>query len=397
MRKQLYWVIIFFFTLTIHIPYAHADENTRITLTLQNADIRDVLQTIAASANVKMVIDTSVTGRISVQFMNTAFIEALTSVTLQSGYTHEKKGDVYVIGRPGQMPELSATGMVPGVKPLIYKLKYLKPDEMKSALGTVVPEDRIRIEPTNHALIISGTPDDYAIIKELLEKLDVAPKQIMFEAEVVEMTSTSIKDLGVKWNWSSFPGSATGSTDLPGTIKLNSGYFTNYRVDIDALVTQGKAKILANPRIAALDGQTARILIGDRLPVETSVVVNGVQQFNVNYVDVGIKLEITPRFNEDGIITTYIRPEVSSNLRTNSKNPSIRTREAETMLRVHHGQTIVIGGLLQSLDKTDVSKQPLLGDLPIIGQLFKKTTTQKEESELVIFITPKFMDSPAAN
>jgi general secretion pathway protein D len=219
----------------------------------------------------------------------------------------------------------------------------------------------------------------------------------MFEAEVVEMTSTSIKDLGIKWNWSSFPGSATGSTDLPGTFKLSGGYFTNYRVDIDALVTQGKAKILANPRVAALDGQTARILIGDRLPVETSVVVNGVQQFNVNYVDVGIKLEITPRFNEGGIITTYIRPEVSSNLRTNSKNPSIRTREAETMLRVHHGETIVIGGLLQSLDKTDVSKLPLLGDLPIVGQLFRKTTTQKEESELVIFITPKIMDSPITN
>jgi general secretion pathway protein D len=392
---RIFFLVCFLFS--VYTSPAWAEENTRITVIQQNSDIRDVLQTMAVNANVKMVIDTSVIGKVSVQFINTAFIEALTSVTLQSGYTHEKKGDVYVIGRPGQMPELNGNGIVPGVKPLIIRLKYLKPDEIKTALGTVVPEDRIRIEPTNRALIISGTQDDYAIVKELIEKLDIAPKQIMFEAEVVEMTSTSIKDLGIKWNWSSFPGSATGSTDLPGTFKLSGGYFTNYRVDIDALVTQGKAKILANPRVAALDGQTARILIGDRLPVETSVVVNGVQQFNVNYVDVGIKLEITPRFNEGGIITTYIRPEVSSNLRTNSKNPSIRTREAETMLRVHHGETIVIGGLLQSLDKTDVSKLPLLGDLPIVGQLFRKTTTQKEESELVIFITPKIMDSPITN
>lgn len=394
MYMRLLAVFIVALTTFMSSPTALADESTPITLIQQDTDVRDVLQTLASNANLKMVIDTSIFGKTSVQFTNTPFIEALNSLTLQAGYTYEKKGAVYIIGHPGQMPELNTSGFIPGIKPLVLRLKYLKPEEMKTVLGTVVPDDRIRIEPTNRALIISGMEEDYMVIKELVAQLDVPPKQIMFEAEIVELTSTSIKDLGVKWNWGSFPGTGTGSGDLPGILKLNGGNFFNYRIDIDALITEGKAKILANPRIAALDGQTAKILIGDRLPVETSTVVNGVQQFNINYIDVGIKLEITPRVNDDGIITTYIRPEVSSNLRTDAKNPSIRTREAETMLRVSNGQTIVIGGLKQTLNKTDVSKIPLLGDLPILGQLFKKKTQQNEETELVIFITPKIMDSP---
>lgn len=392
MQKRLTWLIALIFSLIIHIPAVHADENTRITLNQQNADIRDVLQTMAANANIKMVIDTTVAGKISTQFTNSAFIEALSSVTLQAGYTYEKKGDVYVIGRPGQMPELNASGIISGVKPMIIKLKYLKPDEMKTALGTVVPEDRIRIEPTNRALVISGSEDDYALIKEMIDKLDTPPKQIMFEAEIVEIASSKTKNFGVDWNWSSFP-SPGFSTDLPGifTINKDKGYTITYRSMLKAMVEQENAKILANPRVAALDGQTAQILIGDRLPVQTSTVVNGVQQFNINYVDVGIKLEVTPRVNEAGIITTYIRPEVSYNLAQSNQNPSIRTRQAETTLRVKDGQTIAIGGLIQKKNNITVKKQPLLGDLPLVGHLFKTTDTDNEETELVIFITPKIM------
>jgi general secretion pathway protein D len=278
-------------------------------------------------------------------------------------------------------------------KPLIIKLKYLKADQMKSSLSTIIPENRIRIESAHNSLILMGSEDEYSRVRDVLTELDVPQKQVMFEAEVVEITNSDLNNLGVKWEWGNFP--ATSGNEMVGVIPVGpQGSSINYRATIDAMVNTENAKILANPQVATLDGQTARILIGDRLPVETKILENGVQQIAVNYIDVGIKLEVTPWVNEDGIITTRLLPEVSTNIATAGNNPSIRTRQAETTLRVKNGETIVIGGLIQREDRKNVIKVPLLGDIPIIGNLFRSTSIEKRETELIIFITPKILDSP---
>ena len=278
-------------------------------------------------------------------------------------------------------------------EPLIIKLKYLKADQIKSALGTILPENRIRIESAHNSLILMGSENEYSMVQNVLSQLDVPQKQVMFEAEVVEITKSDLNHLGVRWEWGNFP--AASGNEMLGVIPVGpQGFSTNYRATIDAMVNTENAKVLANPRVATLDGQTARILIGDRLPVETKYLENGVQQIAVNYIDVGIKLEVTPWVNEDGIITTKLLPEVSTNIASAGNNPSIRTRQAETTLRVKDGETIVIGGLIQKEDRKNVIKVPLLGDIPIIGNLFKSTSVEKRETELMIFITPRILKGP---
>lgn len=279
-------------------------------------------------------------------------------------------------------------------RPLVVRLKYLKAEQVKQLLTSLISDGGIRIESINNTLLIIGSDGDYDQIKTILAQIDVPPRQIMFEAEAVEISRTDLKHIGIDW------GAATAlpeaATHDGNAFRINLGipnhpeYGVNVRATINRLIEDKKARLLASPRIAALDGETAKILIGDRLAVESRQVVDGSEVVSVNYIDVGIKLEVTPNINEDGTITTHIKPEVSNKTdETKNGNPNIRTRQAETTLRVNSGETIVLGGLIQREENNEVFKVPLLGDIPLVGQLFRSTNMEKRETELVILITPK--------
>lgn len=373
---------------------AAINQNAPVTANFQNSELREALQTLAAAGQAKIMVNANVTARVSARFTNTPFKDALQTLLSQTRLVSRSAEDTIYVALPGELPDIKETppqnSTIEG--PQVIKLKYVKAEQIKTALSGVVPEDRLRIEASHNALIFTGGADEYATLDRLLKELDVPPRQVMFEAEVVEMSKSNVSDFGVNWLWSSYP-SPAGST-LLGVIKevdSKRNYNITYQATLNALVTLKKAKILANPRVAALDGETAYIMIGDRLPVETKFLANGVQQVSVSYVDVGIKLRVTPWVNEDGIITTKLKPEVSTNIATDGNNPSIRTREAETTLRVRDGETIVLGGLIQNEDRKTITKIPLLGDLPLIGRLFKDTGKEKRETELIIFITPKII------
>ena len=364
-----------------------------VTANFQNTDIRDALQTLAAAGRARISLNTNVSAKVTAKFENTPFKDALQTLVSQARLVTRTEGDLVYVAMPGELPEQKAASSPSDVDgPQVIRLKYMKADQVRSALGGVVPEDRMRVEATQNALVFSGSPEEFMKLSKILAQLDVPPKQVMFEAELVEMDKSKVSEFGVKWQWSSYP--SPSSSSLVGVLEVDKskGYNLTYQATLNALVTSENAKILANPRVAVLDGQTANILIGDKLPVETKYISNGVQQVTVSYVSVGIKLEVTPWVNEDGVITTKLVPEVSTNIATSGSNPSIRTRQASTTLRVRDGETIVIGGLIQRETHRNVSKFPLLGDLPIVGRAFKSTSKEKIETELVIFITPKIIN-----
>ncbi|WP_324332203.1 type II secretion system protein GspD [Methylomusa anaerophila] len=265
-------------------------------------------------------------------------------------------------------------------------------------LTVVFPDNQIRAEIVNNMLVVAGSDADCSTVKAMLAKLDVPPRQVIFEAEVVEISRDNRRNVGIDW------GSLTGlpeAATMDGSafpVRLGTRYGIEYGTNIAGvlhrLVENKKGQLLASPRVAALDGQMAQILIGDKLAVESTQINSGTQSTTVTYVEVGIKLEITPTIHEDGTITTHIKPEVSNKTDTTTKgNPNIRTRQAETTLRVKNGETIVLGGLIQRQKTFDTLKVPLLGDLPLVGSLFRSTDRENTESELIILITPKLVDS----
>jgi len=246
---------------------------------------------------------------------------------------------------------------------------------------------------TSRLLILIGSPDDITQAVSLLEQTDVAPPQVMIEARVVESSPESFKNIGLQWDFGT-----TGVVEQPHSAsspKFNIGVLTrpplNFQATINALIQTTNAKVLADPKIAVIDGEDASIFIGDtvRYRVLSSVSSGGQQIFDVKEVPVGIVLLCRPRVNVDGLVTLKVNPVVSTITAFVGPEqlPQTASREANSTIRVRDGETVVIGGLIQDQDRQTFSKVPLLGSLPIVGQLFRNNNHNHKRTDVTIFLT----------
>lgn len=267
------------------------------------------------------------------------------------------------------------------------------------------------------AMKIAGlyTGGDGSGVIDLLEMEH--PSQIRLEAQIIEIGSNYAKDLGIQY-WSQTPekqdetttgitvgtaGIFYGGEDFSSSRKHGGwlgSHVANVNVTLQALINQGKARILSRPSITTLSGKNANILIGGRIPVPIS---DGNGNVSVDWREYGIRLNIEPKVDSEDKITSKVHAEVStldkaSSVKIDSYSiPGILSREADTEVNVHSGMTMVIGGLINSEDSKSISKIPLLGDLPIIGRFFQHTSKSRDKRELIILITPTLVsdDTPS--
>lgn len=273
------------------------------------------------------------------------------------------------------------------------------------------------------ALKIAGlyTGGDGSGVIDLLEMEH--PSQIRLEAQIIEINSDYTKNLGIQY-WSQTPGSNSNSgssSDNPnnnitvGTAGLFYGgedfsstrkhggwlgsHVANVNVTLQALINEGKARILSRPSITTMSGKAANILIGGRIPIPVS---DGNGNVSIDWHEYGMKLMIEPVVDSEDKITSKVHAEVSTldyshGVKIDSFSvPGIATREAESEVNVRSGMTMAIGGLINSEDAKIVSKIPLLGDLPIIGRFFRHTSNTRDKREVIILITPTLVadDTP---
>lgn len=274
------------------------------------------------------------------------------------------------------------------------------------------------------ALKIAGlyTGGDGSGVIDLLEMEH--PSQIRLEAQIIEINSDYTKNLGIQY-WSQTPGASSSSgsssnnpnNDITvGTAGLFYGgedfsssrkhggwlgsHVANVNVTLQALINEGKARILSRPSITTMSGKTANILIGGRIPIPVS---DGNGNVSIDWHEYGVKLNIEPVVDSEDKITSKVHAEVSTldyshGVKIDSFSvPGIATREAESEVNVRSGMTMAIGGLINSEDAKIVSKIPLLGDIPIIGRFFRHTSNTRDKRELIILITPTLVadDTPA--
>lgn len=274
------------------------------------------------------------------------------------------------------------------------------------------------------ALKIAGlyTGGDGSGVIDLLEMEH--PSQIRLEAQIIEINSDYTKNLGIQY-WSQTPGSnsssdsSTGNSNsgiTVGTAGLFYGgedfssnrkhggwlgsHVANVNVTLQALINEGKARILSRPSITTMSGKAANILIGGRIPIPVS---DGNGNVSIDWHEYGMKLNIEPVVDSEDKITSKVHAEVSTldyshGVKIDSFSvPGIATREAESEVNVRSGMTMAIGGLINSEDAKIVSKIPLLGDLPIIGRFFRHTSNTRDKREVIILITPTLVadDTPA--
>lgn len=275
-------------------------------------------------------------------------------------------------------------------------------------------KDRVFVNPEINALILYGTPAEYERVKRLLETLDVELKQVSVEAKILAIDKEASKNLGVEWMWSAIPQiSSTRAENMKnsnaygliqfgrsfGNATFNDSEFNGvrnewyYGAKINALVTNGKAKILSRPNVTTIQGKEAVINVGSSVPVPKVQTTNSTVTTSIDYRDAGIILKYTPRINADGTITATIHTEVSTPQYVADMGAyRFNTRSADTTVTVRDGEPMVIGGLIGAEESKSVSKIPFLGDLPILGALFRNHKKSKSESELIIFLTAHVLD-----
>ncbi|MFM5930591.1 MAG: secretin N-terminal domain-containing protein [Novosphingobium sp.] len=254
----------------------------------------------------------------------------------------------------------------------------------------------LAIDRRLNAIWISGTPERIARVKEQIALIDQPVDSVILETQFVELTESGAKNLGIDFTNSAGQiavGRIETGAFLPNSISLGprdilpSGVL---QAAIYAQIEKGEGRILSRPRIAAQSGSTAKIITGDALPILTAITlsgVNGVSQ-QVQYVNVGVTLQIAPRVSSDGFVTSQIYGVVSSVTGYSQGYPTISQREAETSASVRDGETFVIGGLTQENVLKRKGKVPLLGDIPLVGQAFRTERSSSSKTELYIVITP---------
>ncbi len=292
------------------------------------------------------------------------------------------------------------------------------PDAMglKQKLAEVMPTENLGVQVANDRLILSGTASSAAAVQRAVTiAMAYAPdkvinmtgvgtaQQILLEVRFAEMQRGTVKALGIDslqfGNQAGILSRTNGSASFPGsgvTGSLSGSFNTpGFSFRLSALERQGLIRTLAQPNIIALSGETANFLAGGEFPVPVGVAING--QIAIEFKQFGVGLAFTPTLLEDGLINLLVAPEVSSldpaagidigGLRI----PGLKVRRARTTLELRDGQTFALAGLIQSDFRDTVSAVPLLGKIPILGALFRSTNFDRQETELVILVTPRIV------
>lgn len=258
-------------------------------------------------------------------------------------------------------------------------------------------------DPDTNSLIIRTNPNNFKKVEEVIAELDRPVPQVLIKVLVAEVTHDDTTDLGAEFSLMNLRASGNGTKGGTsfGLKNLTGGMVAqilenNFTATIHALETVGKLDVLSRPYILASDNQLASITVGQEVPfVDSSRITDTGQTINtLAYKDVGILLDVVPHINSDGLVILDVAPTISAltgetvPITDTTGQPIIATRSAQTRVGIQDGQTIVIGGLMEDRKTDTVDKVPILGDIPLLGEIFKRRQKKKTKTELLIFLTP---------
>lgn len=285
-----------------------------------------------------------------------------------------------------------------------HPLSYAKAAELRDNLKEIFT-GKLGVEPITNSLLFNGSLQEEQQLRQLLRQLDIPTQQITLEAKIIAVSREYSKSLGVNWGWDTIPqrdsnssdDDATDTTDdiYGGNFKFWRGYSFRFNATLNALISNGKAKILATPRIITIPGKEASIFIGDHIPVQTEKHDSSGSYTSTEYLDAGIKLQYTPVISQDGsMVMAAVHTEVSTpTLISELKNYRITSRTADTHVRMFNGETLVIGGLINEEEQRNMQKVPLLSSIPLLGELFKSRTTRHNQVEVFMLLTPHITEA----
>lgn len=398
-----------------------------IDLKVTNADVTDVLRTFAQISGLNIIVQPGVSGVVTAELENVPWDQALEQVLKINNLDYELDGNVMriaptsVLQREAQERQqlAAAKALAIPLRTVYQRLSYADARDVALLLrtgttGILSQRGSVVVDRRTNALIIKELPTNMDAVLSVVDLLDTPEPQVMIEARIVETTKRFTRDLGIAWGFDAVASAATGNTTgliFPsnvdasggvnlgtsgqnGVINLRLGNVLNtFQLDValQAAESEGLITILSAPKVATLNNQRASIQSGLQIPVQT-ILNNTV---TVQFINATLRLDVVPQVTAEGTVLMDIdiskrEPQLAF-LIPGATNAPIATKDARTRLVVRDGGTAVIGGIYEVQTSNGENRVPGLGNIPLIGHLFKNRNRSDENDELLIFITPRII------
>jgi general secretion pathway protein D len=381
---------------------------TPVTLQFRDASIKLAFEALARTSGINILLDKDVKPDIKVSiFVKDVSVEdALELLLLQSQLEKKLISDSTVLiyqNTPAKVKEYQ------DLKIRSFHLVNAEAKQIAAMIKTLLKTRDIVVHEKTNSVVMRDTPEAVELAARLVDDQDVPDPEVMLEVEVLEISGSRLSELGLALPSSvglSVPGANLTLGALRGTRASDLLVAPAPSVTLNMLAQDSDANLLASPRIRARNHEKARIMIGDRVPVITNAITPvstgaPVVTGNVQYLDVGLKLEVEPDIHSDNAVSIKVNLEVSSIVKEVQNSQSgtlayqVGTRNAATVLRLKDGETQILGGLISDEDRNSASKVPGLGQLPLLGRLFSSHRDDARKTEIVLSITPHVIGARA--
>ena len=361
-----------------------------VNLFLFETNVRDALSEISMQTGVNIIPDSTVSGLVTVDLQDVPLERALRMILIGGGYAFKKIDDFYLVG----LPDPRSTTFAELTETQIVMLEHVTASQVLSALPSFLTS-YVKGDKDGRLLTITAPPTELGRILELIDTLDVPPKQVEIQVIVTEVSTKALKELGINLFDFSF-GAGTGWNDDwtakigfgSGGLSLETTLLGNLLFNLKALEEDQEAVIHADPRVLVSDGQSAHLFVGDRQILLLADAND--KTTRVERVEVGMDLKVTPRILGEEILLS-ISPEMSHFVNESKSSLTVKQSSVSTTVRLKNGQTAVLAGMTVQESGDQTRKVPILGDIPIIRWLFRSDTTRAADKELLIFVTPVIM------
>ena len=405
-------------------------QGERLSLNFQNVDVRSLLQVIADFTNLNIITSDSVGGNITLRLKDVPWDQALDIILQTKGLDMRKNGNVVLVAPRDEIAakeklELEARSQIADLEPLrseAFVVNYQKAEDVRKLLTDdkqrlLSKRGTVAVDPRTNQLFVQDTTARLEDVRRMLQRIDVAVPQVLIEARIVEADDKFSRNLGVRLGYGkvnnesviggqnlfgTLPGSPV--TTVPSNVNLpaagingfnpgqfnltlfNSSLTRLINLELNALESDGRGKIISSPRVVTADKVKATIEQGTEIPYQQATSSGAT---SVAFRKAVLKLEVTPQITPEGAIFLDVKVNKDSRGVDTSAGPAIDTKNVQTQVLVENGGTVVLGGIYEQQERTTVTKVPLLGDLPVVGYLFKNTAQINDRTELIIFITPR--------
>ncbi|PKO53325.1 MAG: type IV pilus secretin PilQ [Betaproteobacteria bacterium HGW-Betaproteobacteria-20] len=407
----------------------------KLSLNFQNIEVRSVLQVIADFTGLNIITSDTVTGNLTLRLKDVPWDQAMDIITQSKGLSMRKNGNVIMVAPADEVAAkekqaLEATQQIDELEPVrteVFTLKYMKAASLKAILTD--PKQKILskrgsavLDPRTNTVFVQDTAKYLEQVQSIISKTDVAVKQVMIESRMVIADEKFGKSLGARFGVNKLNGTGpnrfvvgsnvndtgligTSATTIPQGLQSNlpvanaagSFAFSFFRLpaglllnlELTALETDKRGKVVSSPRITTANQHKAVIKSGVEIPY---LEASSSGAATVSFKDAVLSLEVTPQITPDDKIIMDLDVKKQSVGQVFAQVPSIDTRSLTTQVLVANGETAVLGGIFELEQRNDVEKVPFFGDLPVLGNLFKRKITLNDKTELLIFVTPKIMD-----